>query len=186
MWGEGKVLVPSRPGWAVEGGWPGFGAAVLTGAGGAGVTVMLLSEVCDCGLPNDGIKDPAAPFVSLNMNKEPGDAPGTSSAGTCSHSLGRGGFFQGCILVCHRCTAQIGPRFRLWGVDKTSDSLCHPLSPIPHHLRCTCRPPLHPLPSPSRRDLAPASSSAFHQCQNADAGELVTRQLPYISYVASS
>lgn len=110
---RGRCWSPSRPGWAVQGEWPGFGAAVPTGAGGAGVTMMLLSEVCDRGLPNDGIKDLTAPFVSLNVNKEPGDAPGDSSAGTCWHSLGRGGFFQGCILVCHGCTAQIGPWFRL-------------------------------------------------------------------------
>lgn len=51
------------------------------GLGGAGVTTKARSEVCGRGLPNNGIKDPTALFVSLNMNEEPGHAPGGGSAG---------------------------------------------------------------------------------------------------------
>ena len=110
---RGRCWSPSCCRWAVQGEWPGFRTAVPTGAGGAGVTMTLVSKVCDCGLPDDGIKDLTDLFVSLNVNEEPGDAPGDSSARIRWHSLDRGVFFQGCILVCHGCTARTGPWFRL-------------------------------------------------------------------------
>lgn len=89
---RGRCWSPLRCGWAVQREWPWFGTAVPAGPGGAEMTMMLVNKVCDHGLPNDGIKDLTALFVSLNMNKEPGDAPGDSSQDPLAQSGLRGVF----------------------------------------------------------------------------------------------